>query len=396
MIPMVTIRIATGFLSPLSYKLKETERKITNAGWTLGNFCPYNCKHCYSMSARVKGADIKKWMVERIVNQLVKVGVSSINLGGNEPLFTNGPNPYATMLPLTIRMLYENGILVGLTTSGISLVHLAKEFPEEFRLLNDIDVSFDSPFETEHNLNRGANLYSTAINALDAARSNGIPNSIIICAMNWNFTEKHIVDLVKLAKMYDANIRINTLKPIESYHTTLELTPEEFSAGFNLLTALTIPIEVSEPSLAVITPLTTEGGCPCGKNSFRIHSITPDGRIPISPCVYLHDFKIGNLLVDELEDLFDSTQFKLLRQRHANPELVKGCGDCPCLFSFRGGCAARSYLNTVHRTGKKDLFTMDPLCIKKEAPAIPAKQPSRYEINLVHKNYLCTWIGKPK
>ena len=31
--------------------------------------------------------------------------------------------------------------------------------------------------------------------------------------------------------------------------------------------------------------------CPCGRTSFRIHSITPTGEVHVSPCVYLHDYK---------------------------------------------------------------------------------------------------------
>ena len=61
-----------------------------NVGWTLGNDCPYRCTHCYSFSARNRGMDLEDWMVERIVGELVSLPVETVNLGGNEPIFTNG------------------------------------------------------------------------------------------------------------------------------------------------------------------------------------------------------------------------------------------------------------------------------------------------------------------
>jgi len=375
--------------------LKEVKSSVTNVGWTLGNFCPYSCKHCYSMSARVRGANIESWMVEKIVSQLVSIGVVSVNLGGNEPLFTNGENPRATMLPMIIRELHKNDLRVGLTTSGITVTYLSKEHPEEFGLLNDVDISLDSPHEVEHNLSRGTNIFSNAIRALECAKIAKIPSSIIMCAMNWNFTPRHIVDLVDLAKRYHSNVRINTLKPIEPYHTTLELEPEQFAEGFKLLSLLTDPLEVSESVLAPISELTSAGGCPCGKDSFRIHSITPDGKIPISPCVYLHDFKIGDLLTDDICDLLETPQFKLFRQRYANPEAITGCNDCEHLLSCRGGCAARAYLNLAHRSGNQDFFSRDTLCLK-DAGITRNSINVNEEVTLVHKNYLCTWIGRPK
>ena len=139
--------------------LNECNINIRNIGWTLGNECPYRCTHCYSMSARVKGKDFSVRIVDRVVQQLSKNGVETVNLGGNEPLFTNGIDPKKTLLPYIIESLTAEGIKVGLTTSGISLLYLERDHNNAFRMLNDVDVSFDSPFEEEHNKNRGANLY---------------------------------------------------------------------------------------------------------------------------------------------------------------------------------------------------------------------------------------------
>ena len=66
----------------------ESAAQIRNVGWTLGNDCPFRCLHCYSMSARLKGKNLSPWMVDRIVDQLSGHGIETVNLGGNEPLYT--------------------------------------------------------------------------------------------------------------------------------------------------------------------------------------------------------------------------------------------------------------------------------------------------------------------
>ena len=97
---------------------------IRNVGWTLGNDCPYLCHHCYSMSARRKGRDLTTAIVDCAVEKLAAIKVETVNLGGNEPLFTNGLDTRKTLLPYVIERIVNAGIEVGLTTSGITLLHL--------------------------------------------------------------------------------------------------------------------------------------------------------------------------------------------------------------------------------------------------------------------------------
>lgn len=50
----------------------------------------------------------------------------------------------------------------------------------------------------------------------------------------------------------------------------------------------------------------------------RINSITPDGKIPVSPCVYMHDYRVGDLLKDDIFDIVNSEQFKAFKIRKEN------------------------------------------------------------------------------
>lgn len=386
-------------VAPIEYlEYEECDMEIQNIGWTLGNDCPYRCKHCYSMSARDKGMDLSTEIIDTVIEQLKRLKPKTINLGGNEPLFTNGIDPKKSLLPYILRQITKNNIDVGLTSSGITVVYLSENHSDEFKLLNDIDVSIDSPYENEHNDNRGKNIFHLALKALETCASNNIERTIIMCAMNWNFKEDRIRALVNLAKSYGANIRINSLRPTEKKHMKLVPSFEQYYEGFSLLMELCEPVDLTDPILSGVTKNQKSKRCPCGRTSFRIHSITPDGKIPISPCVYLHDYKVGNLVVDDIFELINSRQFKAFRIRNKNPDLIEGCKDCNIINLCGGGCAARAYLYNANTAGTKSLFVRDPFCFKDVTVNydFPQNPTILDEAHLVHKDYLCTWIGQPK
>lgn len=382
--------------------LGECPMTIENIGWTLGNECPYRCTHCYSMSARRKGADLEPWMVDRIVSELARLGVKTVNLGGNEPIFTNGIRIADTLLPYIVESLVGAGIVVGLTTSGITLLKLEQLFPHVVDLLNDIDVSLDSPNPEEHNRNRGASLYGQACKALDLCTARGIDHTIIMCAMAWNFTPEHVDEVIRLAREHHAHVRINPLKPVQVEHMASLPSARMFYEGFSKLMNACHQVDLGEPLLA--TAASHPGkGCPCGRTSFRIHSITPDGTVPVSPCVYLHDYKVGDLLTDDIFDIVESPQFRSFRRRNGSPSAIEGCDGCEVIETCRGGCAARSYLHHLHEHGERSLFVKDPYCIVEARsemgdafPPFPRRPRLPEDKVMVHRDYLCTWIGEPK
>jgi radical SAM protein with 4Fe4S-binding SPASM domain len=379
-------------------ELEEAPIDIRNIGWTLGNDCPYRCRHCYSMSARKRGAALSTAVIDRVVGQLAANGVETVNLGGNEPVFTNGLAVRESLLPYIIEQLLARGIAVGLTTAGVTATMMARHFPKSLALLNDMDVSFDSPLEHEHNANRGASIYREAIRALELCAEFGIERTIIMCGMEWNFDVPHLEQVVGLAARYSANIRINPIKPIERDHLPLKLSPHRYYEGFAYLMSCCDVVDLGEPPLAAVAGYAAGKGCPCGRTSFRIHSITPDGTIPVSPCVYLHDYKVGNLIEEDLYDIVRRPEFRTFRRRNARPDAIPGCDGCDLLNICRGGCAARSYLASVHEHSRGSLFVKDPYCPKEHANGwtFPRIDTVARDVKLVHQDYLCTWIGRPR
>ena len=122
------------------------------------------------MSARLSGANMTTKIIDRIVEQLKINHIETVNLGGNEPIYTNGQNIKDSLLPYIIKKLNSANIEVGITTSGISLLYLYEYHREIFNLINDFDISLDSPFENEHNENRGAPIYQDAIKCLEICK----------------------------------------------------------------------------------------------------------------------------------------------------------------------------------------------------------------------------------
>ena len=365
-----------------------------NIGWSVGSHCNARCGHCYSWKIRRgNAAYLTEADVERVISQLVSLGVETVNLGGNEPIYTHGPDIQRTILPLVIRSLREAGLPVGLTTNGVTFTYLERRHPDVLGLLNDIDFSLDSPFAAEHDANRGVPLYTQTVQAITRCREMGIDCSIVTCGMKGNFDRGHLGGFLALCKALDAELRINLLKPVE--RTLLAEMPSaaQFYDGFAYLMQHTDCTTLGE---ACITAFTGTGmrGCPCGSSSFRINAKTPQGRIPVSPCVYLHDFQTGDLLRDDIHDIVRSPEFELFRRR--DRELPRACRDADCeyLDICRGGCLARTYL--VHG----DVEARDPYCpldhvrATGHAPDLPvAPAVGRPGEVRVHDNYLCTWIG---
>ena len=129
----------------------EVKRQIKNIGWTLGNDCPCKCKHCYSMSVREKGQNLTKEIVDKVIEQVEKIGVETINLGGNEPIFTNGLKVQDSLLPYILKELSKYPVKdeeTNLTRQMDDVATLAtmKAVSEYIRADRNIVLSTNYPF----------------------------------------------------------------------------------------------------------------------------------------------------------------------------------------------------------------------------------------------------------
>ncbi len=175
------------------------------------------------------------------------------------------------------------------------------------------------------------------------------------------------------------------------------IEPKTFFETFVYLLNKCETIDITEPILGAAVNNRQSSRCPCGRTSLRIHSITHDGKVPVSPCVYLHDYKVGDILQDDILDIIMSEPFKEFRRRIANPQVIDECRKCPRLDICGGGCIAKSYLSHYWNTGECNIYQKEPGCYLdyKGYFDIDGFRISDEIKSLVHIDYLCTWIGKP-
>lgn len=372
-----------------------SNHKFENIGWTVGNHCNATCGHCYSWKVRKDSREfLTKADVDRIIYQLQRLEIKTVNLGGNEPIYTHGLNINETILPYIIEKLTKASIPVGLTTNGISFSYLDQHYPEVLRMVNDIDFSLDSPFQCEHDLNRGVALFKTVIKAIKRSLELNIDCSVIACGMKQNFTQEYLSAYMTLTKILKSEFRINTLKPVEPALIDEMPTMEQFYDGFSFLMNNSHCITLGESCLTAFTQAGSKG-CPCGTSSFRINAKTVDGKVPINPCVYMHEFKTGDLLKDDIFSILEGQEFTTFANRRKNiPKVCRESG-CNYLNTCRGGCSARSFLTSGSLNSKDPYCPQEYVEIHGKEPNLPKKPVIGCEDGIrVHDNYLCTWIGK--
>jgi radical SAM protein with 4Fe4S-binding SPASM domain len=368
-----------------------------NVGWTVGSHCNAHCAHCYSRGVREGAARFLDEMeMDRIIAQLAALGVRTVNLGGNEPIYTHGPDPRQSRLPRLLGKLAAAGLPVGLTTNGVTFRELRQHHPEALAWLNDVDFSLDWPAREEHDAARGAPLFDLVVDSIRRCGELGLPCSITVCATRENFTAPTIAGFLDLAGRLGCELRVNMLKPVEPYLLARMPTRDQFYAGFAQLMAATDCLTQAEGCLTAFTA-SGAAGCPCGLRSFRINGKTAAGTVPVGPCIYAHAFRDGDLLTQDLADIVAGPEFMRFTRRAR--ELPRACRevDCPHLETCRGGCTARTWFVHGSLDAKDPYCPLDHLADHGARPPLPVAPPVGLADTLrVHDDYLCTWIGRPR
>jgi radical SAM protein with 4Fe4S-binding SPASM domain len=367
--------------------------RFRNIGWTVGSHCDAACDHCYSLPVRgASAASLHREELARIVGRLTGIGVASVNLGGNEPAFTHGPELADSQLPWLIEALTRAGMTVGLTSNGTTVRFLLEQHPAQLARLHDIDFSLDFPHQEAHDAQRGSALFQGVIEGLQRCRALGIPCAITACATRESFTASVLEDYLDLCFLLDCELRINLLQPVVPRLLDRMPSPLSWYEGFALLLDRCDCLTLGDACLAALYGQPVHG-CPCGERSFRIHGKNQRDRVPISPCVYAHDFATGDLLSQQAGTIAAREPFAAFARRRERVPAACRAEDCPWLERCRGGCASRAWL--VHG----DLEARDPYCpltLQREHGPLPLSTLTMAEDagQRVHDGYLCTWIGR--
>ena len=256
------------------------------ATWILGDQCNARCAHCPTTTAHRSRRSLGiTWdEAQHIFEELCGAGVQELTLGGNEPIFTHGLRPEASMLPDILREARARGLRTCVQTNGTTALLLAGHDPEAFAMVDAWEVSVDSAFPVEHDASRGGAFFALAERALQRIQAAGAELRLVCCLMDGNTSPRHLAALVALARRYGARLGLQRLQPTAPGHVALLPTPAAVAAAF----------QATEGALS---------SCACGPRSFTICPVTPDGRVPVASCRLRPEHAHGDLLQQPLLEL---------------------------------------------------------------------------------------------
>jgi radical SAM protein with 4Fe4S-binding SPASM domain len=286
-------------------------------GLGLTNECNLACAFCYRDPTR-----IDRLTLDQVKAVMEHLPVRSVNLGTGE----NGMHP--DFKPI-LAYLRTKPIKLTITSNGRSVAVLEDD---ELRAFHDIEFSLDYPTQAEQDAQRGPGNWELIHQQAERCVRLGIPVTIIAVMMKSNYLR--LPDVARVAKQFDAPLRINVYQAVRS--DVYALTYEEYWDGFRRLFAETDVIAIGEPlvrAMAGLPPLRTG----CGLSTVRV---TP--RATTQPCVYWPGS--GEPLSDLISagtDILNSTPFEQTRT------LPQACERCEFRDSCHGGCAGRRRLQNA-------------------------------------------------
>jgi radical SAM protein with 4Fe4S-binding SPASM domain len=289
-----------------------------DAGISLGlgltNECNLACAFCYRDPTR---AD--RLSLDQVQAVMERLPVRSVNLGTGE----NGMHPDFKAILAYLR---TKAVKLTITSNGHSVAVLDDN---ELGAFHDIEFSLDYATQAEQDAQRGDGNWALIHQQAERCLRLGIPVTVIAVMMKSNYLR--LADVARLAKQFDAPLRVNVYQAVRS--DIYALSYEEYWEGFRRLFEETDVIAIGEPlvrAMAGLPPL--RGGC--GVSTVRV---TP--RATTQPCVYWPGS--GEPLSDLIssgDNILSSTPFEQART------LPEACGPCEFRESCHGGCAGRRRL----------------------------------------------------
>jgi radical SAM protein with 4Fe4S-binding SPASM domain len=291
---------------------------VPDAGISIGlgltNECNLKCAFCYRDPTRTD-----RLSLDQVKAVMESMPVRSVNLGTGE----NGMHPDFKAILAYLR---TKPVKLTITSNGHSVAVLEDN---ELRAFHDIEFSLDYPTQAEQDAQRGDGNWTLIHQQAERCLRLRIPVTIIAVMMKSNYLR--LADVARVAKQFDAPLRINVYQAVRS--DIYALSYEEYWDGFRRLFEETDVIAIGEPlvrAMAGLPPL--RGGC--GVSTVRV---TP--RATTQPCVYWPGS--GEPLADLMfagAGILNSSPFEQART------LPQTCEPCEFRDSCHGGCAGRRRL----------------------------------------------------
>jgi len=324
-------------------------------GLGLTNECNLTCAFCYRDPTRADRLSLAQ--VKAVMENFP---VRSVNLGTGE----NGMHPDFKAI---LAYMQTKPVKLTITSNGHSVAVLEDN---QLRAFHDIEFSLDYATQAEQDAQRGAGNWALIQEQAERCVKIGVPVTIIAVMMKANYLR--LVDVARLAKQFDAPLRVNVYQSVRS--DVYALSYEEYWDGFRRLFEATDVIAIGEPlvrAMAGLPPL--RGGC--GLSTVRV---TP--RATTQPCVYWPG--AGQPLSDSISagiNILNSAAFEQART------LPKACEPCEFRNSCHGGCAGRRRLQDA-------LLQPDSYCpiVRDEHPRLEIRMAANRDLPKLSSS--CTTI----
>ena len=323
--------------------------KKYNIGWGLTNACNMNCQFCYSKETRnnIEQLGIEDW--KRFIDQNSQY-VETINYGTGENAilddffefidYVRKNYPNITQSLTTNRYLYEK------IKNNSKLYNIYKDS------IDEVDVSLDFAVPEKHTIFRGQpKAYEWAINTLQMLKKDNKKSTIVFIGTEETLFEENIINLFKLAKKYNAILRMNIYRPVSkdkkinekfilSYETLMN-TIDYIDKNYSIISINDVLIgNIFGTDKSIVEENT-------GVNSIRI---LPNGDI--CPSTYLITDEFRNKYNIKQNNVLETLEF----DQFINAPIPEECKECKLVEKCKGGVFDRRIL------WHNSLLKRDPYC----------------------------------
>lgn len=302
--------------------------------------CNLRCKQCFSNSGEVNEQELTTKNICKLFDEMNKHGTFFICIGGGEPLMREDLMDildYGKSKQLAISIV-SNGLL------------LDKKLIERLNYmeLDTFWISLDG-LEFNHDYLRGKGSFKKAIESIQLLSKYCKCKKAIRVSLNRNNIHE-VKDLIKIAE--ENSFDIIRFTPLIEFgrakNENLTISQIQYIEFMNQIKKIQSKVEIIYPNMAhqKYWINSDDFGCHCGKEAVWIDEL---GNY--SPCIFFgENYNVGNIKNDDYIDLWDKST-----------KIVEFCGNkicktCENYYQCRGGCRARTFINTGN------FNDIDPLC----------------------------------
>ncbi len=297
-------------------KIDELELKITNS-------CNLKCLHCITSSDSTKEDVLTTDHVKLIIDKIKKLDLETLIITGGEPLFRKDIDD---LLPY-IRNNFKGtiNIMTNGTLIDKQMASLLK------KCVDGVSISIDGFDEKSTDFIRGTGVYKKALTAIDNLKDVGFKKDSIILTMTCTYqNDNHGESFYKLCDKLNVT---GTLRKLTDWGRALENRDIIGIKNF-VPTASISPDELE----TIREELECKIVCNAGVIKVNINELGD-----IYPCFVLdhQEYKLGNILTDDLSEIIKSTEYRKFIKNKIRDSIVDSipkCKDCKVRYFCMDNC----------------------------------------------------------